>query len=43
MSLCEGADGFQARKNYDPQLMLDCANGVGSVPISEMMALDGFS
>ena len=33
ISICEKAEGFVARKNYDPQLMLDCANGVGAVPI----------
>ena len=43
ISVCDNAEGFQPRKNYDKELILDCANGVGSVPIKEMMGLAGFT
>jgi hypothetical protein len=42
ISICDNAQGFETRKNYDKELILDCANGVGSVPIKEIMGLAGF-
>ena len=30
ISLCESQEGFEPRKNYQEQMILDCANGIGT-------------
>jgi len=42
ISLCETIDKGAQKKNYQSELFLDCANGVGGKVIQELKELAGF-
>ena len=42
MSLCQEGGNKESKKNYQPSLVLDCANGVGAIAITELMGHAGF-